>query len=214
MLGFALLTLFMGEQGGGIQTQEHARNLEFLQWTLSIVAAINLAGAGIRTQSPFRARAGLHGSTQYTLSLPVSRSRLLAVRAIVGFVETIGIVAFMITCAWILFPLVRGNSTPADLLKVLLASVTCVLCFYFVSLTIATVLDEMWQIYGSYLLAGACWVASMHMPFPSSANLFRFSTDASPLVTHILPWPAMAVSLIISVVLFFVALAAVNSYEY
>jgi hypothetical protein len=154
MLGIALVTLLMGEQGDGIQTVEHTRTLANLQWVVSILAAIQLAGAGIRTQSPFRAKAGLHGSTQYTLSLPVSRSRLLAVRALVGFMETAGVVAFMFVCAWTLFPLVRGNSTPADLVKLLLASVTCVLCFYFVSLTIATVWDKMWQIYGSYFLVG------------------------------------------------------------
>jgi hypothetical protein len=72
-------------------------------------------------------------------SMPVSRSRLLAVKALVGFLETTSIVAFMLVCTWTLFPLIRGNSTPADLVKLLRASVTCVLCFYFVSLTIATV---------------------------------------------------------------------------
>jgi hypothetical protein len=214
MLGFALVTLLLGVQGDGIQTMEHARTLANLQWVVSIVAAIQLAGAGIRTQSPFRAKAGLHGSTQYTLSMPVSRSRLLAVRALVGFVETAGIVAFMIVCTWTLFPLIRGNSTLADLVKLLLASVTCVLCFYLVSLTIATVWDELWQIYGSLFLTGISWMASMNMPVPPSANVFRFSTDASPLVTHTLPWPAMVVSLVISAVLFLIAVAAVNSYEY
>ena len=216
MLGFALVPLLMAAQDG-IQTMdvEHARPLVNLQWMFSIIAAIQLAGAGIRTQSPFRAKAGLHGSTQYTLSMPVSRSRLLAVRAIAGFVETAVIVAFMIVCDWTLFPLIRGNSTPADLVKLLLASVTCVLCFYFVSLTIATVLDEMWQIYGSLVLAGICWwVVSVKMPVPPSANLFRFSTDASPLVTHTLPWPAMVVSLVISAVLFLIAVTVVNSHEY
>jgi hypothetical protein len=214
MLGLALVTLFMGEQGDGIQTVEHARNFASLQWMVSIIGAIQLAGAGIRTQSPFRAKAGLHGSTQYTLSMPVSRSRLLAVRALIGFMETAGIVAFMIVCAWTLFPLVRGNSTLADLIKLLLASVTCVLCFYFVSLTIATVWDEIWQVYGSLFLTVICWMASDKIPFPPSANVFSFSTDASPLVTHILPWPAMVVSLVISVVLFPIAVAVVNSHEY
>src|SRR5262249_13378675 len=124
------------------------------------------------------------------------------------------IVAFMIVCAWILFPLVRGNSTLADLVKLLLASVTCVLCFYLVSLTVATVWDELWQIYGSRFLTGISWVASMNMPIAPSANVSRLSTDASPLVTHTLPWPAMVGSLVISAVLFLIAVAVVNSHEY
>src|ERR1051326_1725829 len=116
MLGFALVTLLLAVQGDGTRTIDvaPARILANLQWNRSILAAIQLAGAGIRTQSPFRAKAGLHGATQYTLSMPVSRSRLLAVRALVGFVETAGLVAFMIVCRWTLFPLIRGNSTPAD----------------------------------------------------------------------------------------------------
>ena len=109
MLGFALLTILMGEQGGGLHSAENARNLMRLQWVISIVAAINLAGAGIRTQSPFRAKAGLHGSTNYTLSMPVSRFRLLAVRAVLGLLETVAVVIFMIVSAWRLFPLVRSN---------------------------------------------------------------------------------------------------------
>src|SRR5213083_321035 len=84
MLGVALVILVL-VVSDGIQTMDmaHARVVVNLHWMISIFAAIQLAGAGIRTQSPFRAKAGLHGSTQYTLSMPVSRSRLLAVRALV-----------------------------------------------------------------------------------------------------------------------------------
>ena len=214
MLGFALLIILIGEQGGGLHSAENARNLMFLQSMISILAAINLAGAGIRTQSPFRAKAGLHGSTYYTLSLPVSRLRLLTVRTLLGLLETAGIIVFIIVSAWSLFPLIRGNSTASDLLKLLLAALACVLCFYFVSAVIATVLDEMWQTYGSYCLAGLAWWASTHLALPSSANVFGFSTDASPLITHSLPWPAMAISLLTSAVLFIAALIIVNTHEY
>lgn len=39
-------------------------------------------------------------------------------------------------------------------------------------------------------------------------------SDASPLITHKLPWPAMAVSLIVSAILFFTALKIVQTREY
>ncbi len=214
LLGFALLTILMGEQGGGLRSAENARNLMFAQSMISILAAIQLAGAGIRTQSSFRAKAGLHGSTQYTLSMPVSRLRLLTVRALLGYLETTGVVIFMLVSAWSLFPLVRGDSTSSDLLKLLLAALACVLCFYFMSVIIATVLDEIWQTYGSYCLVGLAWWASTRLALPSSANIFSFSTDASPLITHSLPWPAMVISLVMSIVLFFTALVIVNTHEY
>ena len=59
LLGFAVLTILTGEQGGGLGSAEHAHNLMFLQLMLSVLSAIYLAGAGIRTQSPFRVKAGL-----------------------------------------------------------------------------------------------------------------------------------------------------------
>jgi len=213
-IGFGTLTLVVAGQGGGLQSAEHARNLMLLQEMIAIIAAINLAGAGIRTQSPFRAKAGLHGSTQYTLSMPVSRLRLLSVRAAVGMLETAGVIVFMIVSAWSLFPLIRGNSTLGDLLKLLLTALVCVSCFYFMSVAIAAVLDEMWQVYGSYCLAGLAWWASTHLALPASANIFSFSTGASPLATHTLPWPALAISLAVSIALFLVALAVVTRHDY
>jgi hypothetical protein len=214
MMGFALLTILMGEEGGGLHSAENARNLILVQSTISILAAINLAGAGIRTQSPFRRKAGLHGSTHYTLSLPVSRARLLGVRALVGLIETAGVVTFMSVSAWLLFPLVRGTSTANDLLKHLLAIIACVLCVYCVSVVIATVLDEMWQVYGSLCLVGLGWWTSAHLALPSSANVFGFATGASPLVTHSLPWVAMFASVAVSAALFLIALKIVSTHEY
>lgn len=214
LLGFAVLTIFMGEEGGGLRSAENARNLMFVHLMLSILAAIYLAGAGIRTQSPFRVKAGLHGSTSFTLSLPVSRLRLLTVRAVFGLLETAGIVTFMIVCAWTLFPLVRGASTFVDLLKLVTAALACISCFYFLSVTAATVLEETWQVYGSYLVTGLAWLASRSLGLSPSTNVFRFMTDASPLVTHRLPWPAMTISALASALLFLAALRIVQRQEY
>ncbi|MDQ2840248.1 MAG: hypothetical protein M3Y72_04250 [Acidobacteriota bacterium] len=214
MLGLAVLEIAMGEQGGGLGTAEHASNLMHLQLMLSIMTAFYLAGSGIKTQSPFRAKRGLHGSTHFTLSMPVSRLRLVAVRASFGFLETAGVVVFMIILAWTLFPLISGSSTFVDLMRLVLAAVVCISCFYCLSVMISTVLDEMWQMYGSLFVAGLAWWATERLGFPSSANVFRFMTEASPLVTHALPWPAMAVSLTLSAVLFVTTLKIVQSHEY
>src|SRR6185436_5484050 len=55
-----------------------------------IAAAISLAGTGIKTPSGgFQNQVkGLHGSTLYTLSLPVSRQRLVGIRSAVGLLDT------------------------------------------------------------------------------------------------------------------------------
>ena len=214
LFGGAVSIILMGEQGGGLGSVEHAHNLMSLQLGLSILSAVYLAGAGIRTQSPFRVKAGLYGSTYFTLSMPVSRLRLLTVRAAFGLLEATVIVIFMIMCAWSLFPLVRGASTFADLLRLAVASVACLSCFYFLSVTAATVLEETWQVYGSCLVAGLAWWVSSLLGLPSSANVFLFMTDASPLVTHRLPWPAMAISLFASAVLFVAAFKIAQTHEY
>src|SRR5579872_2003721 len=55
--------------------------------TFVVMACAFLGGAGIATQPSFQAMKGLHGSILFTLSLPVSRLRLLAVRAFIGWAE-------------------------------------------------------------------------------------------------------------------------------
>ncbi len=135
MLGMAGLVIGMGEQGGGLPP-ENAQNLMHAQLMLAIITAFNLAGSGIRTQFSFRPKRGLHGSTQVTLSMPVSRLQLLAVRASFGLIATGGVVILLIVSAWCLFPAIRRTSTRADMSMLVLASVVCVSCFYFVSLAI------------------------------------------------------------------------------
>ena len=214
ILALGLLTIVMGEQGGGLGSIGHAHNLMVSQSAISIFAAIYLAGAGIRTQSPFRVKAGLHGSTLFTLSMPVSRTRLLATRAAFGLMEAAGVVALMIVCAWSLFPLVRGNSTFIDMLKLLLSAVACISCFYSASVMVSTVLEETWQVYGSLCISGLAWFAFDRLGSPSSLNVFGFMTGGSPLVTHSFPLGATAVSLVASVCFFLIALVIVNTYEY
>ena len=214
MSGMAVLVLGMGLQGGGLGTAEHAGNLIVTLYALSIIAAVNLAGAGIRTQPPFRRRAGLHGSTYYTLALPVSRFRLLAVRAAAGLLETSGLNIFMIVSAWALFPLVRGDSTIMDLLRLVLTAIGCTAWLYFVSVLIATVLDDIWQMFGSLFTIGLAWWMAKRFVLPPSADMIRFLGEASPLVTHRLPWPAISVSVMMSALLLWVSLKIVQSHEY
>src|SRR5580700_5790555 len=58
-----------------------------IAWIFVASISIMLAGAGIVTQPSFQATKGLHGSILFTLALPVSRLRLLAVRAGLGWLE-------------------------------------------------------------------------------------------------------------------------------
>ena len=75
----------------------------------SLFNAAYLAGAGIKTQSPFRAMKGLEGSMYYTLGLPVSRLKLILVRAGVGLLEFAGASAIVYSALWLFFSPARGS---------------------------------------------------------------------------------------------------------
>lgn len=66
----------------GVASAERAAGMMV---NLSVFAAVYLAGTGIRTQFAFQGIQGLHGSTDYTLSLPVTRFRLSGVRSGLGW---------------------------------------------------------------------------------------------------------------------------------
>lgn len=181
---------------------------------LLMFVAIYLASNGIRTQAAFRAARGLHGSTFFTLSLPVSRLRLLAIRAGMGLSATAAFVTIIVCTVWVKFPIMRGDSTPADLFKFVVAAIVCTACFHFVSVLFAAFLDEIWQFSGCGLVIfAAAWIVGK-LSLPSSANVFAFWGKASPLVTHTFPWPAMAISVVASAILFFAALKVVQNREY
>jgi hypothetical protein len=88
-LGLPLAVLAL-RANGGLASAKDARGMMGILAFFLAFGAVYLAGSGAKTQSPFAAMRGLHGSMQYTLSLPVSRFRLLAVRSGAGCWKTRG----------------------------------------------------------------------------------------------------------------------------
>lgn len=197
----------------GVHSAEDARKLVAWLSFFAIFSPIYLAGAGIRTQSGLQATKGIHGSMYYTLSMPVSRLRLLSIRTACGFLETAAVDAIVLSSAWLCIPAVRMLAA-VDLLQLILAAIVCTACFFFLSALLATFLTESWQIWGSLLVVALIWQAISHASIPASANVFQFAADASPLVTHTLPWPAMTISVAASIILFLVSWRVVQVREY
>ena len=112
---------------------------------------ILLAGAGINTQPAFQATKGLHGSTLFTLSLPVSRFRLLAVRASLGWFEMAVALGAWNCGVWFLFPILRAATSGLEVFEYAGTLVVCASGLYSISLLLATFLDDLWQLYGSML---------------------------------------------------------------
>lgn len=173
-----------------------------------------LAGAGIATQASFQATKGLHGSTLFTLSLPVSRFRLLAVRSSLGWLEMAGVIGTYCAGMWIAVPVLRGSVTAAEMFQHVIALVACASSLYFLSVLLATFLDDVTRMWVGMIVFGALWGLSNLTPLPASVDLIRAMTGGSPLVTHAMPWAAMAFSLGLAAILFFAALKIVQAREY
>jgi ABC-2 type transport system permease protein len=97
---------------------------------LMMVACVMLAGTGIATQPSFVVTKGLHGSTLFTLSLPVSRFRLLALRASLGWLEVAGVVG-SICGLWFTLPLMRAVVAPLAMFQFSIALLACGSVIYF-----------------------------------------------------------------------------------
>jgi hypothetical protein len=181
---------------------------------LWISVPIMLAGAGIKTQAPLQTTKGLHGSMYFTLSLPVSRFRLLTVRATMGMLEVIVVIAGECLALWFVAPILGMHLTRSDALEYFAAVLVCALGFYCLSLLLTTFLDDLWQIWGSMIVIGFLFWLSNTSPVPQSLNFFRALADSSPLFTHTLPLTIMGVSLGAAAILFLAAVKVVQLREY
>jgi hypothetical protein len=208
-MGLCLFVVFVNRHNssGGV-----AGTLTFF-WAI-IPSACGLAGAGVRTQPAFQAIKGAHGSMYYTLSMPVTRMRLLAVRAALGMLETVVVIGTVCGAAWALIPSLRLHVPIADLLAYFLTVIGCVALFYFLSLLFATFLDAQWLPWaGIFSVATLAWLLPRISMFPS-ANIFAAMGRSSPLFTHTLPWASMGISLGAAAILFVAAARVMQLREY
>jgi hypothetical protein len=174
-----------------------------------------LAGAGINTQPSFQAAKGLHGSTLFTLSLPVSRLRLLTVRASVGWLEmAVGILTWCYGC-WLILPVVKGSVSAADMVEYVVALIVCASSLYFLSVLLGTFLDDQWRMITSMMTSVALWMLCTFVRLPASVNIVRaIMGESSPLVAHTMPWMAMLFSFGLAAVFAVAALKIAQLREY
>jgi hypothetical protein len=197
-----------------IKTSELLFLVTFYSQILAMMTCAMLAGAGINTQPSFQATKGLHGSMLFTLSLPVSRLRLIAVRACIGWLETAGAFAAFVCALWFVSPVLRAKVAPLDLFKYAVTLMICASAIYLLSVLLATFLDDMWRIWGTMIAAGALAWLSNHFSLPASIDFVRAAGKNSSLFTHAMPWGAMAFSLVLSAALFYAALEVAQTREY
>ena len=212
-LGVAALALGVRYSDGLVSVAD-ARRLMGAVSTICMIASGLLAGAGVRTIPAFKATKGLHESIYFTLSLPVTRLRLLAVRCGIGLLATWGMIAVVVGAEWGLFPLVRANSTPGDLIRFILVTCTFVGGFHFLSVLLATFLDDRWVVVATMAAYELLLASSPLLPLPLALNIFRCLDQDSPLLTHSLPWSQLAVCTAMALLFFLAARRVVETREY
>lgn len=191
-----------------------ARGVIFMAGISVWMICVFLAAAGIVTQQSLQATKGLHGSTLFTLTLPVSRFRLIAVRAGLGWLEMAGGIAWICCLLWFLFPVIRGTTTPREMVEYAGVLIVCGSAFYCITVLLATFLDDLWRVWASFMCYGAIWWVAYKIPAPASVNIFWAMGDGSPVLAHTMPWTAMAFALGLAAVLFFAAFKVVQQREY
>jgi hypothetical protein len=182
--------------------------------SLVVVICTWLAGAGINTQPAFQASKGLHGSTIFTLALPVSRVRLIAVRAVAGWLEMSGLLAVWCGANWLVVPAIRTSVTAMEMFEYVITLFACTSVVYFLSVLLGAFLDDQWRMYGTMLGAVALGLASKSLPLPAFADIVRAVGEASPLIAHTIPYATMAFSVGLSAILFCAAVKIVRTREY
>lgn len=204
--------IFVTQSYGGSKVD--VRAVIFMAGTSVWMLCVFVAAAGIVTQQGLQATKGLHGSTLFTLTLPVSRLRLLAVRAGLGWLEMAGGIGGVCCLLWFLFPMIRARSTPAEMAEFAGVLIVCGSFFYCLTVLLATFLDDLWRVWGSFICFGALWWLAFKIPAPASLNIFLAMADGSPVLAHTMPWSPMAFSLGLAAVLFFAALKVAQAREY
>ena len=158
--------------------------LEYTTPAIVMWAVIFLAGAGIATQASLRATKGLHGSMMFTVSLPVSRLRLVAVRAAIGWLEAACLIGLLCTCLWHFSPALREIATPIEMLEQAGVLIVCSSVIYFLSVVLSTFLDEQWRIWITMLAMLVFFLTSVKVSMPAPVDLLRAMGRGSPLVVH------------------------------
>ncbi len=220
LVGLALIGFYLFSARGLAAKSDAGITLEGLHrmlgstWLLVVLFSGMVGGAGIATQPTLQATKGLHGSQLFTLALPVSRLRLLAVRSLIGWLELMGGLMLLCMGLWLLFPVVRQEAGPMEMFFHASALMACATGIYAIPVLLATFLDDQWRYLGSALISGALWWLLNNTPAPASINVFRAMGESSPLLTHGMPWVAMGLSVAVAAGLFFIALRIAQRREY
>jgi len=206
-VGMVLFVLFLTHHDGGLR-----RGAPLFLAMMAMfwpVFPLLLAGSGVTTDPPFRAVKGSDSSLYFTLSLPVSRSRLLGMRVAVGMTETAVLIGLTCGAAAIILPELRHYFSGWDALLYVFTVIFWCTSVYGLATLFSAFLDQQCQVLATMMVfwAGRGLAGGKGI-------LFRALEADSPLVTHAFPWAPSALSLGLGLVCMVAAVKVVEARQY
>ena len=194
--------------------QAHPTDLLAFQLGILSSSTVMLAGSGVKSQATTHISfpEGLAQSTQFTISLPVSRKLLVFVRAGIGLLEAFVATVVIAVAVWEWSPSVSSSIAPADFVRLVLTTLLWLPVPYCAALLFQAFLVEPLNFLAAgYGLTLLLWL--LHKISPT-VDVVRAFGVASPLLTHRLPMSQLATADLLSVTLLLVAVWAVQRREY
>jgi hypothetical protein len=191
-----------------------ATTVLLLMWISLSSAMVMMAGSGVKSQAPTHINfpEGLAGSTQFTISLPVSRKLLVFVRAGIGLFEAFVATVMIAVAVWELFPSISRSIAPTDFVRLVLATLLWLPVPYCAALLFQAFLVEPLNFFpASYGLTFLLWL--LHKISPAVDVVRAFGAE-SPLLTHRLPLTQLATADLLATTLLLVTVWAVRRREY
>jgi hypothetical protein len=185
-----------------------------LMWVSLSCAMPLMAGSGVKSQAPTHISfpEGLAGSTQFTISLPVSRKLLVLVRAGIGLFETFVATVFIAVALWALFPSVSRSIAPADFVRLVLATLLWLPAPYCAALLSQAFLVEPLNFFpAGYGVVFLLWLLHKISPV---VDIVRAFGAESPVLTHRLPLTQLATATVLAATLLLIAVWGVQRREY
>ena len=188
-------------------------NTLLLQTTfIAFLAAGFFGGSGVRTQTFGRNYRGLHGSVHFTLSLPVSRTRLLITRAALGFAEMMIVMVLVSVAAWAAFGAMRAQASMSAVIGHAVFMGIAAVGVAGLAVLGSTVFDDVVQTWIVTAVTILLFVFRAQLPRP--LDLIGAMTGGSPLVSSTVPWATLAAALVVGTLCVVAALRVVTVQEY
>jgi hypothetical protein len=154
------------------------------------ILGIAFASAGLKTQTTFANARESHPSMFFTLSLPVSRARLLWARMLAGFGAVVLLSIVMLSVSIV----ASGYSPGVETIPLLAGSITGATVFFAISGLLSVYLADLWQIYAGYAIYGLYMYLWSSFTIPPAFDFFRLMNGELYLTAGHLPVSTLLVS--------------------